>query len=169
MCTKSTTRTNSRSLIITSIAHYIPQTPSLLMELILTPNNPERTVFVSPNGVAHYQVKTSKSSIFGAPGVSRIQRPADTEEDSIVAEIEWKTWGTQTLVRSHLLHRAADSVLAKDFLYKRGPFSSYVSPYPVLYFFSRDQPDPSISVLGTSLEMTIRNIAGKRLKRSALS
>jgi len=102
------------------------------MELFLTHNNPERTVLVSPNGVAHYQITTTKANIFGAPRVSRIQRPAETKEDSIVAEIEWKAWGTQTLVRSNLLLGAADGVRARDFLYKRGPFSSYVSLYIVL-------------------------------------
>ena len=100
------------------------------MELFLVPNNPERTVLVSPNGVAHYQVTTSKAKVFGAPEMSKIQRPADTEEDSIVAEIEWKTWGTQTVVRSALLRGSTDCLSVKEFLYKRSAFSSYVSHFP---------------------------------------
>jgi hypothetical protein len=112
------------------------------MELFLVPNNPERTVLVSPNGVAHYQVTTSKASIFGAPGVSQIRRPAESEEDSIVAEIEWKSWGTQTVVRSALFPGASDCLMmGKAFLYKRGPFSSYVGrPAPPPLFFLSSLP-----------------------------
>jgi hypothetical protein len=98
------------------------------MDLFLVPNNPERTVLVSSNGVAHYQVRTSK--ILGGSRVSRIQRPAESEEDSIVAEIEWKSWNAPTVVRSHLLGGLGRSVCmgiglrATEFLYKRGQFSS---------------------------------------------
>ena len=111
------------------------------MELFLVPNNPERTVLVSPNGVAHYQVTTSKPKLFGAPGVSRIKRPAETEEDSIVAEIEWKAWGTHTVVRSALLPGAVRSesdgcscLAAREFLYKRHPFSSCVALFKIFSF-----------------------------------
>jgi hypothetical protein len=119
------------------------------MELFLVPNNPEHTVLVSPNGVAHYQVKTAKARPFGGPYISRIRRPADSEETSVVAEIEWKKWGTSTVVHSNLLTEEADGLKAKDFLYKRGQFSSYVgstsaedclttSPYSSRYFIGND-------------------------------
>ena len=73
------------------------------MELFLAPNNPERTILVSSNGVAHYQVTTTKSRTFAGAGrryVTTVQRNADTVEDSIVGEIEWKNWGAPTLVKS---------------------------------------------------------------------
>lgn len=94
------------------------------MELFLAPNNPERTILVSSNGVAHYQVSTTKSRIFAGAGrryVTTIQRNADTVEDSIVGEIEWKNWGAPTLVKSVLLDEM--DVKLKDFLYKRRQFS----------------------------------------------
>jgi len=94
------------------------------MELFLAPNNPERTILVSPNGVAHYQVTTTKSRTFAGAGrryVTTVQRNADTVEDSIVGEIEWKKWGGSTLVKSVLLDEM--DVKLKDFLYKRHQFS----------------------------------------------
>jgi hypothetical protein len=105
------------------------------MELFLVPNDPERTVLVSSNGVAHYKVRTSK--IKHGPWVSVVQRPAETEEDSIVAEVEWRYWGAPTIVLCPLLSAMAGrmgkrgfGVPAKTFLYKRCRTSSYVSFYP---------------------------------------
>ena len=74
------------------------------MDLFLVPNNPERTVLVSLNGVAHYQVTTGKTGNSGRR-VSKLQRPAESEADSIIAEIEWKTWENPTLLRSPLFKR----------------------------------------------------------------
>jgi hypothetical protein len=101
------------------------------MEFFLVPNDPERTVLVSPNGVAHYQVRTSKMK--HGPWVSVIQRPAETEEDSIVAEVEWRYWKAPTIVQCPLLSGMAGrmgkrgfGVPASTFLYKQGRTSSYV-------------------------------------------
>jgi len=94
------------------------------MELFLSPDDPQRTIFVSSNGVAHYRVRTFKTGGFAGAGrrySTTIQRNADSEEEALVAEIEWKSLGTSTMVRSVLLEEVA--VKAKDFLYKRNQFS----------------------------------------------
>ncbi|KAJ4475769.1 TonB box-containing protein [Lentinula aciculospora] len=96
------------------------------MDLFLIPNNPENCALVSINGVAHYQVSTTKTS--HSRRVSKIQRPAESEEDSIVAEIDWGNWDKPTVMRSCPLVRAKSisegGVLASDFLYKKYQFSS---------------------------------------------
>ena len=104
------------------------------MELFLVPNDPERTVLVSANGVAHYQVRTSK--IKHGPWVSVIRRPAETEEDSIVAEVEWRCWKAPTIIQCPLLSNLASrigkrgfGVPASTFLYKQCRSSSYVLFY----------------------------------------
>ncbi len=89
------------------------------MDLFLVPNNPEHTVLVSTNGVAHYQVNTVKTR---GRRISRIQRPAESEEASFVAEIEWGNWDKPTVVRCPLVSH--DSILAAEFLYKKHAFSS---------------------------------------------
>ncbi|GLB35456.1 hypothetical protein LshimejAT787_0210210 [Lyophyllum shimeji] len=98
------------------------------MEFFLVPNDPLRTVLVSPNGVAHYQISTSKET--NGAHLSLIQRPADSEADSIVAEIEWGTFGTPTFVRCPLLRglgrcvgKLGLGITARTFLYRRGLFS----------------------------------------------
>lgn len=58
------------------------------MHLYFAPNDPERTTFVSANGVARYQVSTTKAHRL-APSVLHIRRPAESERDSWVAEVEW--------------------------------------------------------------------------------
>lgn len=99
------------------------------MDLFLVPNNPLHTVLVSPNRVAHYQVQTSKEK--RGPKVSRVQRPAESEEDSIVAEVEWHSWCTPTKIRCPLLGdfggsigKRGSGIPATSFLYKSGNFSS---------------------------------------------
>ncbi len=105
-------------LVSTLIVHHHPH-----MDLFLVPDNPLRTVLVSANGVAHYQITTTK--VHGHRKMSRIQRPAESEADSVVAEIEWKNWDNPTIVRSSNLRGLSGSgVLATDFLHRRGPFSS---------------------------------------------
>ncbi|KAK1219840.1 hypothetical protein PQX77_017417 [Marasmius sp. AFHP31] len=81
------------------------------MDLFLVPNNPEQTVLVSLNGVAHYQVSTGKAGHSGRR-VSKLQRPAESEADSIVAEIEWKSWEHPTVLRSPLLSRNVSTTAA---------------------------------------------------------
>jgi len=109
------------------------------MDLFLVPDNPEHTTLVSTNGVAHYQVNTSKSR-HGGRRRTRIQRPAESHEASIVAEVDWGTWDAPTVVRSSLLSvngrgcvlrvpapgalGKGMGVLATDFLYKKSQFSS---------------------------------------------
>lgn len=58
------------------------------MDLFLVPDNPLRTVLVSASGVAHYQMSTTK--VHGRRKLSRIQRLAESEADSVVGAIEWK-------------------------------------------------------------------------------
>ncbi|THV07997.1 TonB box-containing protein [Dendrothele bispora CBS 962.96] len=107
------------------------------MDLFLVPDNPEHTTLVSTNGVAHYQVNTSKSR-HGGQRKTRIQRPAESHEASIVADIDWGTWDVPTVVRSSLLPvnghgcslrisavgMSGAGVIATDFLYKKSQFSS---------------------------------------------
>jgi len=99
------------------------------MDLYLVPNNPENTVLVSVNGVAHYQIRTLKPK--HGPHLTLIQRPADSTEDSIVAEVEWRHWDKPTIFRSPLLSGVGQSigtqgvgVLASHYLHKRRKFSS---------------------------------------------
>ena len=101
------------------------------MDLYLVPNNPENTVLVSVNGVAHYQIRTLKPK--HGPRMTLIQRPADCSEESIVAEVEWRHWDTPTIFRSPLLSGVGQSigtqgvgVRASHYLHKRRKFSSYV-------------------------------------------
>ena len=101
------------------------------MDLYLVPNNPENTVLVSVNGVAHYQIQTLKPK--HGPPLTLIQRPADSAEDSIVAEVEWRYWDKPTIFRSPFLSGVGQSigtrgvgVRASHYLHKRRKFSSYV-------------------------------------------
>lgn len=120
----------SHSFDLASYTHDILRSSAFQypMDLFLIPNNPEKTVIVSPNGVAHYKVATSKNK--AGVKVSRIQRPAETEEESVVAEIEWKHWDRPTVVRSCLHGGLGEEqtrkgrVQAMDFLYKKHPFSA---------------------------------------------
>lgn len=83
---------------------------------------------MSPPMGSHTQVSTTKKRHSGR--ISRILRPAETEEDSIVGEIEWKRWDAPTMIRSHILGglgrctSMGTGVIATDFLYKRSLFSS---------------------------------------------
>lgn len=145
------------------------------MDFFLIPNNPENSVLVSANGVAHYQIRTAK--LRGGVRVTHIQRPADSTEDSIVAEIEWKSWETPTIIRSPLLGglgrcvgKPGVGVRARKFLYRRRKLSPYVghshSPFPAIInltlFFKlssdswKHTSDPVIS-----LGMTKRSINGR--------
>ncbi|CCM05035.1 uncharacterized protein FIBRA_07237 [Fibroporia radiculosa] len=91
------------------------------MRLYLVHNDPERMTLVSAEGVAHYQVTTSKSHTFGGPAVSRIRRPAQTESESLVAEIEWRRlWGAHPIVRSRVFDGSDQELLVKELLYKVG-------------------------------------------------
>ncbi|TRM59916.1 hypothetical protein BD626DRAFT_461987 [Schizophyllum amplum] len=92
------------------------------MDLYFLPNNPVRATIISANDVAHFRVTTRN-------GVTRVQRPAESEDASIVAEIHWNSWESPTVVQSQLLSKYKHSedlkgVRATDFLYKRARFSS---------------------------------------------
>ncbi|KAL1747504.1 hypothetical protein HDZ31DRAFT_31628 [Schizophyllum fasciatum] len=93
------------------------------MDLFFLPNNPQRATIVSANNIAHFRVTTRK-------GVTRVQRNAESERASVVAEIRWSSWESPTVVRSALLARrfrrdeALEGVRAAEFLYKRARFSS---------------------------------------------
>lgn len=95
------------------------------MNLYLVPNDPEKTVLVSANGVAQYKVTTSKAQTFGSPAITTIFRPADNEDDSLVAEIEWRRWRKHPVVRSNVFDGLGQELELRDFLYKVGSaFSS---------------------------------------------
>ena len=111
------------------VSHHCHLEARSNMEFFLVPNDPERTVLVSANGVAHYQVRTSK--IKHGPWLSVIQRPAETEEDSIVAEIEWRYWKAPTIIQCSLLSgmsgrlgKRGFGVPASTFLYRQCRSSS---------------------------------------------
>jgi hypothetical protein len=101
------------------------------MDLYLIPNNPERTALVSANGTSHYQIETTKP--LHGPRVTSIQRPANLAGDTVVAEIEWRSKGSPTIIRSPLLSGVGQCVgthgigiRAVHYLYKRHRFSPYV-------------------------------------------
>ncbi|KAK2460636.1 hypothetical protein APHAL10511_007106 [Amanita phalloides] len=87
------------------------------MDLYLVPDNPEHTILVSCNGVAHYKIRT-----VGRPKVSILQRPADCEEESIVAEIEWRHWDSPSKIRSPLFGMHVAGVLLDSFLFRKRRF-----------------------------------------------
>jgi len=98
------------------------------MDLYLIPDNPEHTILVSSNGVAHYKIRTASK-------ISVLQRPADCEEESIVAEIEWRNWDTPTIIKSTLFGASEDAVgiyggrsgvFLTHFLFKKTRFGRYV-------------------------------------------
>ena len=89
------------------------------MRLFLARNDPERTTLVSPNGVAHYQVTTTRMHPL-APAVLRIRRPAESEPDSYVAEVEWRRFGSHPVVRSNIFDGTAVQLQLREFLYKLG-------------------------------------------------
>ncbi|GBE82691.1 hypothetical protein BKA93DRAFT_726558 [Sparassis latifolia] len=95
------------------------------MNLYFVPNDPEHTTLVSTNGIAHYQVATTKGSTFGGPAVTVIKRPADSEMDSVVAEVEWRRWGAHPVVRSNVFDGQIQELKVCDFLYKLGSHFSH--------------------------------------------
>lgn len=99
------------------------------MDLYLVSTNPQNTTLLSPNGVPHYQICTMTSE--HGPRITNILRPAVDPDDSIVAEIEWKSRAMPTIIRSPLLSEAAQNVgllgtgvKALSYLYKRHRFSA---------------------------------------------
>jgi hypothetical protein len=95
------------------------------MELFLVPYDPLQTVLVSPEGVAHYSVQTDKVRDIGYQSrrITTVQRPAESQKDSVVAEIAWKTWGTSTTIYGDLQDGMQSGLIVKEFLYKQGQFS----------------------------------------------
>lgn len=113
---------NSRSKDASACGLLLPL--AVDMDLFLVPDNPLRTVLVSPNQVAHYRTSTRKTH---GRQVTMIERPAECESDSIVAEIAWRThnWETATTVRLGNTNGGnCQWVPATDILYKRSKFSS---------------------------------------------
>ncbi|KAH9857595.1 hypothetical protein C2E23DRAFT_282379 [Lenzites betulinus] len=98
----------------------------MCLRLYLVPNDPERTTLVSANGVAQYQVSTSKAqnrsglAAVGAPPVLVIRRPAESEGDSVVAEVEWRRFGAHPVVRSNVFDGSTMEMEVRKFLYKMG-------------------------------------------------
>ncbi|OBZ75668.1 hypothetical protein A0H81_04804 [Grifola frondosa] len=106
------------------------------MNLYLVPNDPERTTLVSANGVAQYQVTTTKARTFRSPAVLRITRSAESEGDSIVAEVEWRKWSAHPVVRSNVFDGAVQELEVREFLYKLGRFTSSTR-----YFLGNDDEE----------------------------
>ncbi|KAI0373254.1 hypothetical protein BV20DRAFT_938211 [Pilatotrama ljubarskyi] len=102
------------------------------MRLYLVPNDPERTTLVSANGVAHYQVSTAKAHRLSAPVLS-IRRPAESEGDSLVAEVEWRRFRAHPVVRSNVFDGNMQEIEVRDFLYKLGHHFT-----PTRYFLGDD-------------------------------
>ena len=97
------------------------------MNLYFVPNDPEKTTLVSANGVAQYQITTSKAGAFRSPAVTRISRPAGTTANIIVGDIEWRRWGAHPVVRSNAFDGVEQTLEVRELLYKLGStFSTYV-------------------------------------------
>ena len=90
------------------------------MRLYFVPNDPERTTFVSANGVPHYQVTTGTTA--RGSRVLRIRRPAECEAESVVGEVEWPAWrfGAHAVVRSNVFDGTMQELEVRAFLYKMG-------------------------------------------------
>ncbi|PCH38414.1 hypothetical protein WOLCODRAFT_66498 [Wolfiporia cocos MD-104 SS10] len=130
------------------------------MNLYLVPNDPELMTLVSANGVAQYQVTTTKPHIIGGHYVSRIRRPAETECESFVAEINWRKWGSHSIVRSYVFDGSEQELLVKELLYKnRKGFST------TRYFLGNDDEVYKWKVVkGVGLVLTDSN-TGKEVAR----
>lgn len=97
------------------------------MNLYLIPNDPEKTTLVSANGVAQYQIVTSKAGALRTPSITRILRPSTNTAGSTVAEIEWRRWGAHPVVRSSIFDGEEQTLEIRELLYKVGStFSTYV-------------------------------------------
>ncbi|KAJ8482135.1 hypothetical protein ONZ51_g5564 [Trametes cubensis] len=105
------------------------------MRLYLVPNDPERTTLVSANGVAHYQVSTAKAHRLSAPVLS-IRRSAESEGDSLVAQVEWRRFGKHPVVKSHIFDGTMQEMEVRDFLYKLGHHFT-----PTRYFLGDDNQE----------------------------
>ncbi|KAI0737872.1 hypothetical protein C8Q80DRAFT_1114190 [Daedaleopsis nitida] len=105
------------------------------MRLYFSPNNPERTTLVSPNGVLQYQVTTTRAHRL-APPVLRIRRPADNEQDSLVAAVEWRRLGAHAVVRSNIFDGTMLELEVRVFLYKLGHHFT-----PTRYFLGNDDQE----------------------------
>ncbi|KAF7441135.1 hypothetical protein PC9H_001484 [Pleurotus ostreatus] len=116
------------------------------MDLFLVPNNVENAVFVSSSGDPCYEIITSKRSrgegdlmtselqrIIAAGDPEHDDGDEDEEEERfmVVAEVDWKSWSSPTIVRSPIMRaggktRSRDesgSMKAAEFLFKQKRFS----------------------------------------------
>ncbi|KAA1477102.1 hypothetical protein DENSPDRAFT_570481 [Dentipellis sp. KUC8613] len=106
------------------------------MDLYLVHNDPLHTTLVSANGVAHYQVRTNPPISSLHASTSRIQRSADTEEESVVGEIKWGRLGQHAVVKSALFnvrkpgasnasrYKHQREVFVKDLLWRESKFGT---------------------------------------------
>ncbi len=91
------------------------------MNLYFVPNDPEKTVLVSTNGIAHYRITTTKAGALRSPAITRISRPADTASNSLVGEIEWRRgWGSHAIARSNVFDGVEQKIEIRELLYKVG-------------------------------------------------
>lgn len=95
------------------------RSPPMPMRLYFVPNDPERTTLVSANGVAHYQVSTTRTHRL-APTILHIRRSGDSEADSFVADIDWKHFGAHPTVRTSVLDGMMEELQVRQLLYKLG-------------------------------------------------
>ncbi|KAG6918024.1 hypothetical protein DXG01_016876 [Tephrocybe rancida] len=100
------------------------------MDLILRQNNPQKTALISPNGIVHYEITTTKTGTSRETHdvfLSKIMHPTD---ESVAGEIEWGDCFTPTFVRYPLFNglggqmgKMGFGMTARTFLYKRKRFS----------------------------------------------
>lgn len=102
------------------------------MDLILCHNNPQKTALVSPNGMTHYEISTSKTSTSRETQVF-LSKITQSKDGAVVGEIEWGDCFTPTFVRCPLLRglggyigKMGIGMTARTFLYKRSLFSKCV-------------------------------------------
>ncbi|TCD64674.1 hypothetical protein EIP91_003788 [Steccherinum ochraceum] len=90
------------------------------MNLYLVPNDINKTVIMTADGVAKYRVATRRKFLVGPP-LSQIYRCATgpDSEDTLIGEVEWKRW-SHPVVRSDRFDGTMREMELKDFLYKLG-------------------------------------------------
>lgn len=93
--------------------------------LYLVRNDIEKTALMTCDGTNRFGVTTREALLFGSPETTVIIRPGDTDEESIVAEIQWPSWEPD-LVRSTAFDGGGKQWLeVRNVLEKLGwPFSS---------------------------------------------
>lgn len=97
------------------------------MDLYLVPDDPENTILMSANGIAHFRVTTMNST---EGSVTYLQRPSEDLEEGLLAEVRTGKGKRTTLVAAMLLEGVQrpmqddQGVDASRFLYRKGRFNA---------------------------------------------